>query len=270
MKRIAALGLALTTLSLCGPASAAPPPQLTPGPAVYSGYGALASSFTTLTAHWTQPEVTCPPTISGVLGGVTNTLVTGSSMLKIPGLLAIPEAAIGTLFVPHMGAWIGMVGTNETNNRSLVQTGTGALCLDGVAHNTAFFAAPSFGDQSGLPVPDPDAPGTTWDNPPIRSGDDITATITWDGQSTYRLTLANTTRGWHYGATYHGSVIPTGALTVVEAIPYNVPGFSPVTFTDVTADGKPLSTYDVRTLAIDGPHITPTPLTGTTFTIPSP
>nr|WP_232542239.1 G1 family glutamic endopeptidase [Nocardia bovistercoris] len=260
------------TLSFGGPASAvpAPPPQLTPGPQVYSGYGAAAPSFTTITAHWTHPEVICPPAISGVLGGVTNTIVTGSSMLKIPGLLAIPEAAINTLVIPHMGAWIGMVGTNESNQRTLIQTGTGALCVDGVAHHTAFFAAPSFGDQSGLPVPDPGTPGTTWDDPPIYPGDDLTATITWDGQSTYRLTLADTTQGWNYGATYHSPVTPTGALAVVEAIPYNVPGFSPVTFTDVAADGKPLDTYDVRPLAIDGPRINPTPLTGTSFTVPSP
>ncbi len=259
-------------MSFGGTASAAPvPPQVSPGADVYSGYAAVAPSFRTVSAHWKQTAVTCPPSdLDGLAGGVANTVMTGSSVVRVPGLLAVPDGLAGTLFVPHVAQWVGLVGMNGPTDRSLVQTGTATLCSDGVPHYTAFFETPSFANQSGEPHPDADAPGVSWENPPTKPGDDMAATVSWDGAATYRLTVADTTRGWHYGATYHSGVIPTAALTVGESIPYNVPGFTPMTFTHVTADGKPFAAYHPRRLAITPPGLVPTPLTSDSFTVPSP
>ncbi|MFI5783475.1 G1 family glutamic endopeptidase [Nocardia sp. NPDC051570] len=271
MQRFAALCLAVAALSVGGTASADVPPQVTPGADVYSGYAAVAPSFRVLTAHWKQTAVTCPPSdLSGLAGGVTNTVMTGASMLRIPGLLAVPEGLAGTLFIPHVAMWIGMVGMNGATDRNLIQTGTSTLCAGGVAHNMGFFETPSFSDQAGEPIPDADAPGVQWETPPTDPGDDITAAITWDGAATYRLTLADTTKGWQYGATHQSRVVPTAALTVFESIPYNVPGFTPVTFTDITADGKPLAAYHPQPLTISSPRISPTPLSDNSFTVPAP
>lgn len=274
MKRFAGFGLALLTCSIGGvaaPARAdAPAPLLSPGPNVYSGYGAVAPSFSVLSARWTQPSVSCPSSLEGAIGGLSNTVQTGSSILKIPGMAAQPDGVIGTTFVPHVATWIGMVGMNGATDRTLIQTGTVTVCQDGVAHPMGFFETPSFDNQAGEPDVDANAPGTMWDTPATDPGDAIEATVTWDGSSSYRLIVANTTKGWKYGATFHSSVVPTGALTVLESIPYNVPGYSPVTFTDVTADGKPFGAYETHTFTIDGPNIVPGPLNDKSFTVPSP
>lgn|GEM_PF-3888872 len=274
MKRIAALCLAAVAASIGGTASAQPAPaspQVSPGADVYSGYAAVGPSFTVMTGHWKQTAVTCPVADElGLAGGAVNTLMTGSSIQKIPGLADIPGAVEGTLYVPHVATWIGMVGMHGPKDRQLIQTGTTAICQDGEPHYGAFFETPSFDNQADEPTVDAGAPGLRWETPPAAVGDDIAATITWDGAATYRLTLADTTRNWHYGATYRSEVTPTAALSVVEAIPYNVPGFAPVTFTDVTANGKPLDAYHPQTMSITWPRVTPTPIRGGSFTVPSP
>ncbi|MFC3438663.1 G1 family glutamic endopeptidase [Nocardia seriolae] len=276
MKRSAALALTVMA-AVFGPAAhpgsgwadpAAPAPLLTPNADVYSGYGAVAPEFTVLTAHWREPEVSCPP--SGIPGGLVNTVMTGSSIQRIPGLAAVPGGVEGVLFVPHVATWIGLVGMNGATDRHLIQTGTAVICDGGVAYHQAFFETPSFGDQAGMPEPDANAPGNNWDTPATMPGDELEATITWDGHETYRLVVADTTRGWRFGATSRNPVVPTGALAVVESIPYNVPGFTPVTFTGVTADGKPLDSYAPRPLTITATSTTPTALTGGSFTVPAP
>jgi len=275
VKPIAALCVAFVAASIGGTASAAPvappAPLVSPGADVYSGYAAVAPSFTVMTGHWKQLAVTCPPVDElGLVGGSVNTLMTGGSIQKIPGLGDIPGAVEGTLYVPHVAAWIGMVGMNGPKDRQLVQTGTTAVCEGGRPRYGAFFETPSFADQADEPTPDAGAPGVRWETPPAAVGDDIAATITWDGAATYHLNLADTTRNWHYGATFHSRAVPTAALSVVEAIPYNVPGFAPVRFTDVTANGKPLGVYHPQPMSITWPRITPGPVTGGSFTVPSP
>ncbi|MET9486193.1 G1 family glutamic endopeptidase [Nocardia sp. NPDC006630] len=261
-------------MALAPTASAEPPliSPISPGGDNYSGYAAVAPSFKVLSAQWKVPAVTCPPfgNLGGAVNGAVNTILTGGSVLRVPGLLNHPGAALGTLMIPHVGPWIGLVGMGPGGDRTLIQTGTVAACDNGVPRYSGFFETPSFGDQAGMPVPDADAPGNSWESPQTVPGDDIAATVTWDGHTTYRMTVADTTQGWHYGATFESTVIPTAALAVSESIPYNVPTYTPITFTNVTADGRPLAAYNPQSLSIAAPRITPTAITGDSFTIPSP
>lgn len=259
---MAAFGFAVGLSTLCSPASAAADDSasvlLTPIPdGIYSGYAALAPAFTTVTGHWKQPAVTCGPAYAGLTGGVANMVNTGSSMLKVPGLTGLGLAS--TLLTSHVGPWIGMEGMNG-KDRVLVQTGTSVNCVLGVPRNIAFFDVPSTQNQE---------PALTWDAPPTLPGDDMQATITWDGHDTYRMTLRNITRGWRKDQTNHIAVVPRAALAVVESIPYEVPSFSSVSFTDVTANGKPLGAYGPTALHITSPLSPPTPLQGSAFTVPA-
>ncbi|WP_297626103.1 G1 family glutamic endopeptidase [Nocardia sp.] len=258
-------------------AEPAPPPAplispISPGGDNYSGYAAVAPSFKVLSAQWKMPTLTCPPfgDLGGAVNGVVNSVLTGGSVFRVPGLLAHPGAALGTLMIPHFGPWIGLVGMGPGGDRTLIQTGTIGECDAGVPHYFGFFETPSFSNQEGMPTPDADTPDNRWNTPPTIPGDEVAATITWDGRTNYHLAVADTTQGWHYGATFQSPVIPTAALAVVEGIPYNVPGFTSVTFTGVTADGRPLATYNPQSLSIAAPHISPTPITDDSFTIPSP
>lgn len=260
LKRAATLVAAATTFC-CGPAAAAGPAQDTPlqvgpGPDIYSGYAVVAPSFTAVTGAWKQPALTCGPPYSGLIGGVRNTIDTGSSMLRVPSLQDDPVSTMGTLFIPHVATWIGMVGMHGPD-RTLIQTGTSMLCLLGVPKAYTFFEIPAGHAVTAV----------TWNTPAAEPGDDMRAGITWDGHSTYRMSISDVTRNWHKDAAYRVDVVPRAALTVFESIPDNVPTFRPVTFTDVTADGRPFGDFHPQTLRIAAPPITPTPLTGTSFTV---
>jgi hypothetical protein len=265
---VSAAGLTPPASAQQNPAGARAATLLTPGAEIYAGYGAVAASFRVLAARWTMPAVTCPPAglLGGVVDGAISTVLTGGSVLRVPGLLANPTDALVTLVYPHLAPWIGLIGMGPGGDRTLVQTGTDVVCDHGVPQYGAFFVTPSFGDQDGVPIPDDGAPGTRWSTPPTTPGDAIAATVDWDGDGAYRLAVADTTRGWHYGATFRSSVVPTGAVAVVESIPYNVPGFTPVAFTGVTADGRPFGDYRPRALTI-APRLGPTPLSGDSFAV---
>lgn len=261
--RLAAIGVAVALSPLESIASATPPDSasvlLRPTmDGVYSGYSALAPAFTTLTGHWKQPAVTCAPVFAGLANSAAALANTGASWLSVPGMSPIGLAS--KLFTPQVGVWIGLEGMNGSG-RTLVQTGTQVNCVLGVPQTVALFDVPSTQDQ---------VPAVTWATPPTLPGDDIQATITWDGHDTYRMTLSDLTHGWRKDSTYHFAVIPRAAMAIVESVPDNVPTFSPVSFTDVTANGKPLAAYDPAPQHINSPTIAPTPLQGTTFTVPAP
>ncbi|MEV0249604.1 G1 family glutamic endopeptidase [Nocardia sp. NPDC050712] len=227
---------------------------------VYSGYSVTAP-VQSVSARWTQPTISCNA-FAGLTGGLENIIGTGSSLIKTPGMLANPLGLVVTQFVPHMSYWVGLVG-GDGHDMTLIQTGTSTVCALGAVEYGAFFEAPSLRDQKA-----PEA----WTEPAVAPGDVMRATVTWDGADTYRLVLANTTADWTKEQSLRlPGIAPKLALAVGETIPCNAPDFTPVEFTEVTADGKPFGDYEVRTWSVHPcGAIAPGPLRGDSFTITQP
>jgi hypothetical protein len=96
-------------------------------------------------------------------------------------------------------------------------------------------------------------------------GDTFQATVTYEGGTSYKLTLADETKGWSHTVTKSLSADNASAEAIIEA-----PGGFPsipggVTFSDVTVDGSLLNTFHPTKLTSAG--FTPGPLKGGTFTI---
>ncbi|WP_194816469.1 G1 family glutamic endopeptidase [Nocardia sp. XZ_19_385] len=231
---------------------------------VYSGYSAQPADeapIKSVTARWTQPAISCNA-FASLTGGLENMIGTGSALIQTPGMLANPLGLVVTQFVPHMSYWVGLVG-GEGRDMTLIQTGTSAACVLGVVEYGGFFEAPSLRNQKS-----PEA----WTDPGVAPGDVMRATVTWDGADSYRLVLENTTAGWSKEDTMElAGITPQLALAVGETIPCNSPDFTPVEFTEVTADGKPFGDYEVRSWSISPcTPIAPGPLEGESFTITQP
>ncbi|MEV6277195.1 G1 family glutamic endopeptidase [Nocardia sp. NPDC051832] len=231
---------------------------------VYSGYSATAADkapIKSVTARWTQPTVSCNA-FASLTGGLANMVGTGSALAQTPGMAANPLGLLVTQFVPHVGFWVGLVG-GEGRDTTLIQTGTTAVCVLGLVEYGGFFETPSLRNQKS-----PEA----WVDPEVTPGDVMHATVSWDGVDSYRLVLANTTAGWTKEDTIQlAGITPELALAIGEAIPCNAPDFTPVEFTEVTADGKPFGDYEVRSWTISPcTEIAPGPLHGTSFTITQP
>ncbi|MFC9893418.1 G1 family glutamic endopeptidase [Nocardia sp. NPDC127579] len=231
---------------------------------VYSGYSVTApehAPIRSVSARWTQPTVSCN-SLAGLTGGLENLIGTGSALLRTPGMLANPLGLAVTQFVPHMSYWVGLVG-GEDQDMTLVQTGTSVACVLGMVEYGGFFEAPSLRNQKS-----PEA----WTDPGVEPGDVMAATVTWDDVDTYRLVLTNTTAGWTKEQTMRlEGITPRLALAVGETIPCNSPDFTPIEFTEVTADGRPFGEYEVRSWTVSPcAPIEPSPLHGSSFTITQP
>ncbi|MGW0252290.1 G1 family glutamic endopeptidase [Nocardia goodfellowii] len=241
--------------------SAAAKPQASE---VYSGYSVTApdqAPITSVTARWTQPTISCNA-LASLTGGLQNMIGTGSALGRTPGMLANPLGLAVTQFVPHMSFWVGLVG-GEGEDMTLIQTGSAAACALGVVEYGGFFEVPSLREQKS-----PEA----WTDPSVAPGDVMHATVSWDGADSYELVLTNVTADWTEETTVRlPGITPKLALAVGETIPCNAPDFTPVEFTEVTADGRPFGDYEVRTWTISPcTPIEPGPLRDESFTIVQP
>ncbi|MEU8895393.1 G1 family glutamic endopeptidase [Nocardia sp. NPDC048505] len=230
---------------------------------VYSGYsatGAEGAPIRSVTARWTEPRVSCNP-VTSLGGGLRNIIGTGSALIKTPGMLANPLGLAVTQFVPHMSFWVGLVG-GTGHDTTLIQTGTSTVCVLGAVEHGGFFEVPSLREQKS-----PEA----WVDPPVEPGDTMQATVSWDGD-TFRLALTNSTAGWTRETTKQlPGIEPKLALAVGETIPCNAPDFTPVEFTEVSADGKPFGEFEVRSWSVRPcGAIAPSPLHDGSFTITQP
>lgn len=227
---------------------------------VYSGWAVQAPVIRSTSATFNVPAVGCTPG-AGIGGGLANMVNTGSALLNTPGMLASPVSYLVTQFTQHVGVWIGLIG-GAGLDQTLMQTGVDASCDPGGPSYGAFFEMPSLRNQ---------APPTYWDDPPTKPGDTMRASAVWNGKDSTSMTLTNVTRNWTKTATYHMNFTPELALAVAESIPYNVPRFGEVRFTEVAADGKPYERFSrQRQFSITPPTITPTPLTRHSFAIVGP
>ncbi|HVV11850.1 G1 family glutamic endopeptidase [Amycolatopsis sp.] len=177
------------TGALAGTATAAP----TFGATNFSGgnWGGYVSfgSFTTATASWAEPSVTC-----------------NSS---------------NDLFAP----WVGIDGDGSS---TVEQTGVATDCSSGSPVYQGWYemypAAPVYYSN------------------PVSAGDQITATVTRTGSSSYQLTLSDTTKGWTKTTTKSLSAKHSSAEAIIESPTDSYPNISGgIKFTGVKFDGNNLA-----------------------------
>jgi Peptidase A4 family len=171
----------------------------------------------------------------------------GQTFTSITGSWTEPQAtctARHDLYAP----WVGLDGYND---RTVEQTGVQTSCSTGTPVDSGWYemypAAPRYYSN------------------PVSTGDTITATVTYQGGTSYSLTLKDVTKGWSHTVTKSLSARNASAEAVIEA-PGGFPGLpSGVTFNNVTVNGKLLSTFSP--VKLTSARFRPGPLSGGTFTV---
>jgi hypothetical protein len=212
--------------------------------------------------------------------------------LAAGAMMAAAPAAAGPAFGPHRtwggphtdaGNWAGYVASGGTFTKV---TGTWkeavAKCtakhdlfapwlgLDGYGDETVEQTGVQTSCSSGKPVDSgwyemyPAAP--KYYSNPVSTGDTIKATVVFKGGSAYSLTLQDVTKGWTHTVRKTLSAQNASAEAIIEA-PGGFPGLPDgVTFSNVTVNGKTLSSFHPVKLTATGGW-RPGPLSGGTFTI---
>lgn len=87
---------------------------------------------------------------------------------------------------------------------------------------------------------------------PVSSGDAFSASVTYEGGTSYKLTISDTTKGWTHTVTQSLSAKNATAEAILEA-PGGFPNFpNGVTFNTVTVNGKSFKTYSPSKLTATG------------------
>ena len=172
---------------------------------------------------------------------------TGATFTSVSGSWTEPTATCtndSELYAP----WVGIDGYNDS---TVEQTGVQTSCSTGSPVDSAWYemypAAPVYFSN------------------PVSTGDEITASVTYQGSRSYKLTISDTTKGWTQTVTKTLSADNASAEAIIEA-----PGGFPtlpngVTFTNVTANGATLGSYNPAKLTSAG--FRPGAISGGTFTI---
>lgn len=164
----------------------------------WGGYVSFGS-FTTATASWIEPSVTCNST--------------------------------NDLFAP----WVGIDGDGSS---TVEQTGVATDCSSGSPVYQAWYemypAAPVYYRNA------------------VSAGDQITATVTRTGTSTYNLVLSDTTEGWSKSVSKSLSAKHSSAEAIIESPTDSYPAISGgVTFTGVKFNGTNLASTSPSALDAD-------------------
>ena len=210
----------------------------------------------------------------------------GAAVLTAAGPAAAGPAGSGSVFAPHTdtfgGNWAGYAASGQTFTSI---TGTWVepvarckashdlyapwLGLDGYNDQTVEQTGVQTSCSTGTPVDSgwyemyPAAP-VDYGNP-VRTGDTISATVTYEGGISYSLTLTDVTKGWSHTVTKRLNAGNASAEAVIEA-PGGFPGLPDgVMFSTVTVNGKLLDTFHPAKLT--SARFVPGPLSGGTFTI---
>jgi hypothetical protein len=210
---IAAIAAILAVLGFAGRASA----QATS--LSWYGYVVTGSTYTSTTADWTMPSLTCNSEDND----------------------------------EYVAIWTGLDGYSSPTTE---QIGALAECSDGTAEY--------FGWYEIYPGPVEDFDNT------LKPGDDLDASVTYDGSSKFTLTLRDTTQGWDASTTQTESAADrSSAETVVEA-PSTlscVPAETLADFTDDTVDGTALGDLNPVEVTGSDPDITVSPVSGKSFSV---
>ncbi|WP_405491195.1 G1 family glutamic endopeptidase [Nocardia sp. NBC_00511] len=238
-----------------------------------------------VSATWVQPQIDCrnPGVLQRVvpwvgLNGATALdghvalplMQTGVESLcasdaavyaAMPGL-QVESVAAGLSYVDaHLAGTVMNVGAKVSDVLGAAADG---LCALGLLH------------ESCVPDKTLDAWWEGYPDPPyayqdvqVRPGDTMHSTVRWDG-GRYVMTLDNRTLGWSRTTVAPSNAPADTAEIVVEGhLDAALPGFDPITFTDISIDGRPLSDYDAQTYGIAATDrlLVPGPVQGSSFTI---
>ena len=210
---IAAVVLALGVFGLTSSASAQVEP---PG---WYGYVVTGSTYTSTTADWTMPTLTCGANSSGYYAAI----------------------------------WTGLDGYQSA---TVEQIGAEVACENKTAGYFGWYDLY------------PQAP-VDFSNP-LKPGDQLAASVTYDGSSKFTLTLDDLTAGWKQtvAKTLSGTA-RSSAESIVEA-PDNLSCAPTVTladFTSDTVDGSALGNLNPTKVTGSDPHIIVSDVSGKTFKV---
>lgn len=226
----AVAGLAMGTMMVAGPVVTG---------SVVTGSAAAGSAF--------GPHSTWggPHTSAGNWGGYA---ASGGKYTKITGTWKEPVAnctANHDLYAP----WLGLDGYGD---QTVEQTGVQTSCRSGHPVDSGWYEM--------YPAP------PKYFSSRVSTGDTIRATVIFAGGNSYSLTLQDVTKGWKHTVHKSLSARNASAEAIIEA-PGGFPGLpNGVKFSNVTVNGKTLSTFHPARLIATGGW-TPGPLSGGTFTI---
>jgi Peptidase A4 family len=171
----------------------------------------------------------------------------GSGFTTISGSWTEPSVTCNTtddLFAP----WVGIDGYG---NETVEQTGVQTDCSSGRPVLSGWYemypAAPVYYSNA------------------VSQGDKFTASVVFNGGSSYTLTLSDTTKGWSQHVTKSISAENATAEAVIESPTSSYPSFSKLTFTGVTVNGSPFEDYDPDALVSGG--YGPGAMSGGTFSM---
>lgn len=198
----------------------------------------------TPTAHPTRHHHGVDYAGTNVWGGY---VAQGSNFRSISGSWTMPQVTCNTttdLFAP----WVGIDGYGST---TVEQTGVQVDCSTGSPVLSAWYemypADPVF-----------------W-NDTVKTGDNLTGSVTTDGTGTYTITLTDNTAGWTESTQQQLNAQNVSAEAVMESPSNSYPSFNELDFTGVTVNGQVFDTYAPQ--AIDSGSYTETALSNGSFAI---
>jgi len=190
-----------------------------PQPArIYHGAPRVHQNGTASSTNWSGYAVT------GANGAYT--VVSGSWV----------EPTVTCSKTAYAAFWVGLDGYNSN---SVEQLGTDSDCNG---------RTPSYyGWYEMYPNPSEDLSTSTY---PVKAGDTLTASVTYNGNSTYTLAMSSS-RGWHFSTTQSGSFDNSSAEWIAEApsscgftcrvLP--LANFGTMNFSSSTANGATIGSY---------------------------
>lgn len=256
----------------------------------WAGY-VVTGNFKSISAEWVEPEVACSDT--GVIQrvvpwvGLNGTLVNGKQALPLmqTGSEAICVSAAGALASLPGLAIVNLASATVANNpawfRNAIRAAEGVNKDMGHAASGACAAIGTGSAPGAAMCAQQTYRMALWEaypaNPVIypdvtsAPGDKMQASVTFDGHA-YTMTVANVTQNWTRTTVAQSDAPAQTAEVIVEGqLNSALPGFSPVVFTNVKVDGKPLSAFKPVSYSIGATNgeLHPGPIAqgGTSFTI---
>jgi hypothetical protein len=183
------------------------------------GYAVTGSTYTSTTADWTMPSVSCTSRTSG----------------------------------SYVAIWTGLDGYASATTE---QIGAVVACSGGEADYYGWYEL----------YPSPVVEFTN----PLKAGDELAASVSYDGSSKFTLSLDDVTQGWDQAVvkTLSGAA-RSSAETVVE-VPSDFTCPPPRIFADFTGDtvdGKALGSLNPIELTGSNTHIIVSPVDGEAFSV---
>ncbi|HEY0718005.1 MAG TPA: G1 family glutamic endopeptidase [Streptosporangiaceae bacterium] len=185
--------------------------------------------------HTTRPQTA----LSGVKNTTTSTnwsgyAATGSTFTSVASSWTEPSGTCSS-GDQYSSFWVGLDGYNSN---SVEQTGTDTDCAGRTPEYYAWYEM--------YPA------GSVEINHTVRPGDQISASVTYTGSSSFTLRIADSTEGWTYSTSKKLSGAPRSSTEVIAEAPcctanggiLPLADFGTVNFTGSTANGATLSSFN--------------------------